>query len=122
MVGTSWVTPAYSAVGNMATLPRPADPTPIVGNPDDIASDCEKRASVIRFPELKRLGQDRNKGSSLDRSILRGRRSGNRAVGITDSWPKKKTPKQTPGAVVNAVEQDPESVQNLLLESPLVNR
>jgi hypothetical protein len=27
--GPSWVTPVYSAVGNMTTLPQPADPTSV---------------------------------------------------------------------------------------------
>ncbi len=49
VVGTSWVMPAYSAVGNMTTLPRLADPTLIVGNPDDIASDCENRREMPGF-------------------------------------------------------------------------
>lgn len=116
MVGTSWVTPAYSAVGNMATLPQPADPTLIVGNPDDIASDCENRREMPGFGA-------QSEGLASHRSfLLTVAALVSPAVSNTGPCSEDKTPQQRSAAIVNAPEQEHEGTRNMVLECEQVIR
>ncbi|HEY4261983.1 MAG TPA: hypothetical protein VGM98_17570 [Schlesneria sp.] len=85
--------------------------------------DHENSESYVRYTELVSMGPT-FKLQSFELTLAYWMIVGPLTLlsAILILWPKKKSPKQTLGVIVNAAEEDPESVQNLVLESPLVTR